>query len=330
MIPARESMRSRSGLLLDRGPGLGATGAVGLFGGSDPLLVVDGPAAVRLPQLRLRHVHPADTVRLANVHLSPFRCLLTKSNLPGYYRRTPALPEGREKGRDCSLGPLALLLKRLALRVGPYLAVDPLDEGLAVLVLLLVLADHPELIGSETLEPLGDLLYVQLLVIGGLQRTENDGLLFGLPGRPLSLLQDFVGLLGGLLGHPETLPGYLLCCLEPLHGGLLGRPDALLEVGEGREEVPVGPHPGLGERPEALLLLARAPCEGLGSAHVVVGLLAHRFYGIARPALHEFGVALLQLQQLQAVREPLLGRPRVVLLQPHEREPAIGQPYAPA
>src|ERR671916_454182 len=69
--PARGSARRAGGSFLYWCPGPGATGAVGLLGGGDPVLIVDGPAAVRLPELWLGHVYPADPVRLANVHLSP-------------------------------------------------------------------------------------------------------------------------------------------------------------------------------------------------------------------------------------------------------------------
>src|SRR5215212_2190995 len=57
----------------------GATGAVGLSGGGDPILLVDLPAAVRLPHPRHGHVYPSDPVRLTNVHVSPSRGLPTKS-----------------------------------------------------------------------------------------------------------------------------------------------------------------------------------------------------------------------------------------------------------
>ena len=82
-------------------PGPGATGAVGLLGGGDPVLIVDGPAAVRLPELWLGHVYPADPVRLANVHLSPFRCLLAKSNPSVHQRMVPRSPQRRRRaGRN--------------------------------------------------------------------------------------------------------------------------------------------------------------------------------------------------------------------------------------
>ena len=84
------------------------------------------------------------------------------------------------------------------------------------------------------------------------------------------------------------------------------------------------------ESPIPLLLLAYAPREGLGGAHVLLGLLAQNLSGIAHPALHELGVALLELEELHAVGEPLLGRPGIVLLQLHELEPVVGKPDAAA
>src|SRR5215213_5401426 len=204
-----------------------------------------------------------------------------------------------------SSGPRRFPLKGLWLRVlGPYLAVDLLDEGLAILILLLVLADLLELLDREAVELLHDVVYSQVLVVRGLQGTEDGGLKLRLPGDLLSPPQDLLGLLGGLLGYPEpllghllgslqSLPGYLLGGLEPLLGGPLEGPHALLCVGEGAEEVPVGPDPTLAERPKALLLFAYAPREGLCGAHVVLALLAHNLDGLTHPALHELGVALL-------------------------------------
>src|SRR5215217_7088460 len=243
---------------------------------------------------------------------------------------TTATHSGMEKGPGLQSRPSALPLKRLSLGVGPYLAVDLLDQGLAVLVLLLVLADLPELLDGKALQPLGDLRDGQLVVVGGLQRTEDGGFQLRLLCGFLGLPKDLIGLLCGLLSDPEPLPGYLLGGLKPLPGGLLARPHALPKVCEGGEEVPVGPSPGLGERPEAFLRLACAPREGLSGAHVLLGLLAKSLYGVARPALHELGVALLELEQLHATCEPLLGRTGVLLLQPHELEPVFGKPHAAA
>ena len=46
--------------------------------------------------------------------------------------------------------------------------------------------------------------------------------------------------------------------------------------------------------------------------------------------LHELGVALLELKEPHAVGEELLGRPGVILLEPHELQPAFGDPDAAA
>src|SRR5215218_1019459 len=239
-----------------------------------------------------------------------------------------------------SPGPRRFPLKGLWLGVlGPYLAVDLLDEGLAILILLLGLADLLELLDRKAVELLHDVLYTQVLVVRGLQGTEDSGLKLRLPGGLLSPPQDLLGLLGGLLGYPEpllghllgslqSLPGYLLGGLKPLLGAPLEGPHALLHVGERREEVPVSPHPLLRESPIPLLLLAYGPREGLGGAHVVLGLLAQNLRGLAHPALHELRVALLELQELHATSEPLLSRPDVVLLQLHELESVVGKPDA--
>src|SRR5215207_9285492 len=92
--------------------------------------------------------------------------------------------------------------------LGPYLAVDLLDEGLAILILLLVLADLLELLDRKAVELLHDVLYSQVLVVRGLQGTEDGGLKLRLPG--------------GLLGYPEPLLGHLLGSLQSLPGYLLG------------------------------------------------------------------------------------------------------------
>src|SRR5215203_5908428 len=112
--------------------------------------------------------------------------------------------------------------------LGPYLAVDLLDEGLAILILLLVLADLLELLDRKAVELLHDVLYSQVLVVHGLQGTEDGGLKLLLPGGLLSPPQDLLGLLGGLLGYPESLVGHLLGSLQSLPGYLLGGLQPLL------------------------------------------------------------------------------------------------------
>src|SRR5829696_1946779 len=208
-------------------------------------------------------------------------------------------------------------------------------------MILLELAYLLKLLGRESLDPLGDLLHTQPFVVGGLKRSQHSGPQLRLAGNFLRLTKDLIGLLGcllgypqslagGLLGGPKTLPCYLLGCLEPLLGGPLEGPHALLCVGEGAEEVPVGTNPTLAERPKARLLSAHSPREGLGGARVVLGLLAHNLYGLTHPALHELGVALLELKEPHAVGEELLGSPGVLLLEPHELESAFGDPDAAA
>src|SRR5215203_232399 len=114
-------------------------------------------------------------------------------------------------------------LKGHWLRVlGPYLAVHLLDEGLAILILLLVLADLLELLDRKGGELLQDVLHRQVLVGRGLQGTEDGGLKLRLPGGLLSSPQDLLGLLGGLLGYPEPLLRHLLGSLQSLPGYLLG------------------------------------------------------------------------------------------------------------
>src|SRR5829696_2994779 len=241
---------------------------------------------------------------------------------------------GRWRGRGPGLirsGPLRFPLRGLRLRVlGPYLAVDLLDEGLAILILLLVPTDLLELLERKAVKLLHDVVYSQVLVVRGLQGTEDSGLELRLPGGLLSPPQDLLGLLGGLLGYPEPLLGYLLGSLQSLPGYLLEGPHAPLHLGERQEEVPVSPHPLLRESPIRILLLAYEPREGLGGAHVLLCLLAQNLRGIAHPALHELGVALLELEESHPVCKELLGRPGVLLLEPHELEPAFGDPNAAA
>src|SRR5215217_2393163 len=205
---------------------------------------------------------------------------------------------GMQEGPGLQSRPSVLPLERLSLRVGPYLALNLLDQGLAVLVLLLVLAHLPELLDRKALKPLGDLRHRQLVVGGGLKRAKDGDLELSFAGNLLGLPEDLIGLLRGLLSHPQPLPAYLLGGLQALTGCLLGRPHSLPNVGEGRKEVPVGPCPALGEPPKALLRLACAPNKGFSGAHVVLGLLAKCLHSLARPALHELGVALLELQEL--------------------------------
>src|SRR5215213_1750123 len=208
-------------------------------------------------------------------------------------------------------------------------------------MVLLELADLLKLLGGKAVDPLGDLLHGQPFVVGGLKRSQHSGPQLRLAGNFLRLTKNLIRLLGGLLGYPQSLPRNLLGCpktlpcyllggLKPLLGGPLEGPHTLLGVGEGAEEVPVDSDPTLPERPKALLLPAHGPREGLGGAHVLLGLLAHNLEGVTHPTLHELGVALLELEEPHAFGEELLGRPGVVLLEPHELQPAFGDPDAAA
>src|SRR5215218_3861888 len=98
-----------------------------------------------------------------------------------------------------------------ALRVlGPYLAINLLDEALAILVLLFVLPDLLKLLDGEADELLGDLRDGQPLVVPGLQGTEDGCLalhllgLFVLPAA-LTLQPVFVLLAIGHGGVAEVL-----------------------------------------------------------------------------------------------------------------------------
>src|SRR5919112_4355125 len=208
-------------------------------------------------------------------------------------------------------------------------------------MILLELAHLLKLLGGKAIDPLGDLLHGQPFVVGSLERSQHSGPQLRLAGNFLRLPKDLIGLLGGLLGYPKPLLGSLLGCpkplpcyllggLKPLLGGPLEAPHALLSVGEGAEEVPVDSNPTLTERPKALLPSACAPRDGLCGARLLLGLIAHNLEGVTYPALHELGVALLELQEPHAFGEELLGRPGVILLEPHELQPAFGDPDAAA
>src|SRR5215216_7119148 len=113
---------------------------------------------------------------------------------------------GMQKGPGLQPRPSVLPIKRLSLRVGPYLAVDLLEEGLAVLVILLELTHLPQLLGGKAVDPLGDLLHGQPFVVGGLKRSQHSGPQLRLAGNFLRLTKNLIRLLGGLLGYPQSLP----------------------------------------------------------------------------------------------------------------------------
>src|SRR5215204_2125693 len=252
---------------------------------------------------------------------------------------------GRSKSKGPGLTPRPFSSRSrgfaLGVVVGPYLAVDLLDEGLAVLVLLLELPNLLKLFGGKAFDSPGNLLDGQRIVVGGPKRAQHGGPKLRLAGGLFGLPEDVLGPLGGLLGYPKALTGgllggpkplpcYLLGCLEALLGGPLEGTHALLSVGEGAEEVAVGTDPTLGKSPHALLLAAHAPREGLGGTRVLLGLLTHDLDGLAHPLLYELGVLLLELEEPYAVGEELLGGLGVLLLEPHELQPAFGKPNGAA
>src|SRR5918998_4766243 len=212
-----------------------------------------------------------------------------------------------------------------ALRGGLYLAVDLIDQGLAALVLLLELAHLLELLGGETVEPLGDLIDVQALVVGGLEGAVDGGPELGLARGLFGLPENLFGLLGGLFGDPKALLGGLDALLRRLLGG----PQTLPGVGGEGEELLVGPDPLATDRLQALLLLTGVANDGVRRAEVLLGLLAHGLDAAAEPVLGKVDVALLELHQTHAVGEPLLRRPDVVLLQLEEPQAVLGQLGAP-
>ena len=96
--------------------------------------------------------------------------------------RTPAFNElggkGGRSGRAETRAPALSnpALQRLSLLgVGPYLAVDALDEALAVLGALLEFAHPPELLDGKVVELPGDLRDGQPLVVLGFQGGVHTG-----------------------------------------------------------------------------------------------------------------------------------------------------------
>jgi hypothetical protein len=67
------------------------TGAVGLPGGGDPILLVYWPAAVRLLHAWLGHVHPTKPVGLADIHPCSTFCLMI-AILPRLARARTEMP----------------------------------------------------------------------------------------------------------------------------------------------------------------------------------------------------------------------------------------------
>src|SRR5215210_9434848 len=104
------------------------------------------------------------------------------------------LDHAREEGRGGLTPALDVgFSKGLALGGGLYLAVDLPYKGLAVLAVLLELAHLLELISGKAVDPLGDLVHGQRVVVGGPERAIDGGPELGLVG-------GLLGLACGLLG----------------------------------------------------------------------------------------------------------------------------------
>src|SRR5215212_987204 len=169
-----------------------------------------------------------------------------------------------------------------SLRAAPYLAVELLQDRVAVLVALLVIAHHPKLFCGEAAKTTGDLLHSQLVIA-------LDGELGG--------AQPFLGVrewdVEKLRDRAQHFLGHLLEGLLLLLGLLLERLPLLLGL----------LHPLLGRLLEGLLLLLGLRGEvgprGVKELHVGVHHLLN----------HLLGVLLLRLDLLrQGLQhaEPLL------------------------
>ena len=107
--------------------------------------------------------------------LSRFSKRFRKVNSPKFAgTRNGATPHKRRAGRLVPALDVAFS-KGFALGVGPYLAVDLRDEGLAVLVLLLELPNLLELLGRKAVDPPGDLVHAQTIVVSGSKGAKDGG-----------------------------------------------------------------------------------------------------------------------------------------------------------
>src|SRR5215213_2305380 len=212
---------------------------------------------------------------------------------PGMYKRIPTVGLASE-----ALAPLSLLARLGSRSLGgaaPYPAIQLLQDRLAVLGALLVIANLPELFGGKCIQACGDLFHVQIIVA-----------LYGELGIPYALLGVGDGdveqlsvaahdLLGHLLEGLPLLLGLLLeglllglGLLHPLLGRLL---DGLLlllglpgEVGTGGVKEPhVGVHQLLGHLLGVLLLLFDLLGQGLHRAEPLrLGTLRRVIHPTAR------------------------------------------------
>src|SRR5215207_1411555 len=172
---------------------------------------------------------------------------------------------GRDWNPGLAIAPLLFLLQ------GPELAVETLDQALAVLVGFLVGPEVPDLLGAQDVEPRGDLIDVLLVVVGDRERGRRHGLLRALDG---VLDEPHAFPLEGehhVVRHPrerETHHGYVAPLPEKRAvdiGLLLGLPEELLRH-------------LLGE----LGLLAHTIYPGLDSAPGELRVQLLRLHGVVR------------------------------------------------
>src|SRR5918993_1408052 len=173
--------------------------------------------------------------------------------------RIRAFGDSTKKGRGSSPG-LSVTLVWLLLR-SPELAVEALDQALAVLVGLLVVPETPDLLGAQAAEPRGNLIDVLLVVTGD-----------GKGGRRHSLLR------APRSGINEVHP-------LPLEGKHYA-------VGHARERE-AAPLPK--ETPVGVRLLLGPPEEFLRHVLGKLGLLAQTVYPGLHGAPRELRVQLLRL-----------------------------------
>jgi hypothetical protein len=109
------------------------------------------------------------------------------ANLPlhGVPGRSPGRVKELREGSGIREGP-GLIPRPFSLRplkcsrfslgvVGPYLAVDLLDKSLAILMVLLELANLLKLLGGKAFDPPGNLRDTQLVVVRSPERAHNGG-----------------------------------------------------------------------------------------------------------------------------------------------------------
>src|SRR5215207_2558782 len=160
---------------------------------------------------------------------------------------------GRDWNPGLAIAPLLFLLQ------GPELAVETLDQALAVLVGFLVGPEVPDLLGAQAIEPRGDLIDVLLVVAGDGESCRRQSLLRAPRSRinevhPLPLEGEHYA-----VGHArgrEASHGEVAPLPEETPVGvclLLGPPEKLLRHGLGKLGLlPQPVYPGLHRAPDEL------------------------------------------------------------------------------